>query len=230
MLTVIFPSALFGSDLEQRIEVEKCVIPGIVTRCIEEVELRGKDLNFANSVWFKTIVLILTTLFFLGMDCEGIYRKSGGSSQVQMIRDGFEKSADYDISDPDLDIHAVTSTLKQYFRKLPTPLITYDVYDLLLDATGITPASARVEVMRRGLLTLPSVHRDVLEFLIFHLRRVVERERENLMTSLNVAVVFAPTILRPESLSREMSDVNKKNEVLQFLVDNCQDIFMGMED
>ncbi|KKZ65298.1 hypothetical protein EMCG_08814 [[Emmonsia] crescens] len=198
-------NTLFGSDLEQRIEVEKCVIPGIVTRCIEEVELRG-------------------------MDCEGIYRKSGGSSQVQMIRDGFEKSADYDISDPDLDIHAVTSTLKQYFRKLPTPLITYDVYDLLLDATGVTPASARVEVMRRGLLTLPSVHRDVLEFLIFHLRRVVERERENLMTSLNVAVVFAPTILRPESLSREMSDVNKKNEVLQFLVDNCQDIFMGMED
>ncbi|OAX78808.1 hypothetical protein ACJ72_06880, partial [Emergomyces africanus] len=174
-------NTLFGSDLEQRIEMEKCVIPGIVTRCIEEVELRG-------------------------MDCEGIYRKSGGSSQVQMIRDGFEKSADYDISDPDLDIHAVTSTLKQYFRKLPTPLITYDVYDLLLDATGVTPASARVQVMRRGLLTLPSVHRDVLEFLIFHLRRVVEREKENLMTSLNVAVVFAPTILRPESLSREMSD------------------------
>ncbi|EGE86640.1 hypothetical protein BDDG_09587 [Blastomyces dermatitidis ATCC 18188] len=198
-------NALFGCDLEQRIEVEKCVIPGIVTRCIEEVELRG-------------------------MDCEGIYRKSGGSSQVQMIRDGFEKSPDYDISDPDLDIHAVTSALKQYFRKLPTPLITYNVYDLLLDATGVTPASARIDVMRRALLTLPNVHRDVLEFLIFHLRRVVEREKENLMTSLNVAVVFAPTILRPESLSREMSDVNKKNEVLQFLVDNCQDIFMGMQD
>ncbi|KLJ11117.1 hypothetical protein EMPG_13568 [Blastomyces silverae] len=155
-------NALFGCDLEQRIEVEKCVIPGIVTRCIEEVELRG-------------------------MDCEGIYRKSGGSSQVLMIRDGFEKSSDYDISDPDLDIHAVTSALKH-------------------------------------------VHRDVLEFLVFHLRRVVEREKENLMTSLNVAVVFAPTILRPESLSREMSDVNKKNEVLQFLVDHCQDIFMGMQD
>ncbi|EDN02913.1 conserved hypothetical protein [Histoplasma mississippiense (nom. inval.)] len=198
-------NGLFGCDLEQRIEIEKCVIPGIVTRCIEEVELRG-------------------------MDCEGIYRKSGGSSQVQMIRDGFEKSSDYDISDPDLDIHAVTSTLKQYFRKLPNPLITYDVYDLLLDATAVTPSSVRIDVMRRALMTLPSVHRDVLEFLIFHLRRVVEREKENLMTSLNVAVVFAPTILRPESLSREMIDVNKKNEVLQFLVDNCQDIFMGMQN
>lgn len=33
--------ALFGSELEQRTEYEKVVIPGIVTRCIQEVELRG---------------------------------------------------------------------------------------------------------------------------------------------------------------------------------------------
>ncbi|EAS31375.3 rho GTPase activator Rga [Coccidioides immitis RS] len=196
---------LFGSDLEQRLEVERGVIPSIVTRCIEEVELRG-------------------------MDVEGIYRKSGGSSQVQMVRDGFERSRDFDISDPDLDIHAVTSALKQYFRMLPTPLITYDVYDMLLDANNITPASSRIDVMQHGLQELPRVHRDVLEFLVFHLKRVVDRERENLMTSLNIAVVFAPTIMRPESLSREMTDVQKKNETLQFLVDNCQDIFMGMPE
>ncbi|KAI1943459.1 Rho-type gtpase-activating protein [Ophidiomyces ophidiicola] len=196
---------LFGADLEQRLEVEKGVIPSIVTRCIEEVELRG-------------------------MDVEGIYRKSGGSSQVQMVREGFERSRDFDISDPDLDIHAVTSALKQYFRNLPTPLITFDVYDLLLDASNVTPVASRIDVMQRGLHELPRVHRDVLEFLVFHLKRVVDRERENLMTSLNIAVVFAPTIMRPESLSREMTDVQKKNETLQFLVDNCQEIFMGMPE
>ena len=32
---------LYGSELEQRAEYEKVHIPGIVTRCIEEVELRG---------------------------------------------------------------------------------------------------------------------------------------------------------------------------------------------
>lgn len=164
------------------------------------------------------------------MDVEGIYRKSGGSSQVQTLREGFERSRDYDISDPDLDIHAVTSALKQYFRMLPSPLITYEVYDLLLDANNVTPVSARIDVMQRGLQELPRVHRDVLEFLVFHLKRVVDREKENLMTSLNIAVVFAPTIMRPESLSREMTDVQKKNETLQFLVDNCQEIFMGISE
>ncbi|KAK2873593.1 hypothetical protein FQN49_002259 [Arthroderma sp. PD_2] len=199
------PASLFGGELEQRLEIEKAVIPSVVTRCIEEVELRG-------------------------MDVEGIYRKSGGSSQVQIIREGFERSRDYDISDPDLDINAITSTLKQYFRMLPTPLVTYPVYDMLLDAINVTPVSARVEVIQQGLQELPRVHRDVLEFLVFHLKRVVDREKENLMTSLNIAVVFAPTILRPESLSREMTDVQKKNETIQFMVENCQDIFMGIEE
>ncbi|KAG0155272.1 hypothetical protein PDIDSM_846 [Penicillium digitatum] len=197
--------ALFGTELEARMEHEKSIIPAIVTRCIQEVELRG-------------------------MNMEGIYRKSGAASVIQTIREGFECSPfDYDISDPDLDIHAVTSTLKQYFRKLPNPLITYEVYELVIDSAEVSPMSARIELMQKSLLELPRVHRDVLEFLVFHLRRVVERHEENLMTSQNVAVVFAPTIMRPESLSREMSDVQKKNDVLKFLVENCHDVFMGMQ-
>ncbi|RAL11118.1 putative Rho GTPase activator Rga [Aspergillus homomorphus CBS 101889] len=200
------PNALFGTDLEQRMEQEKSIIPGIVSRCIQEVELRG-------------------------MDMEGIYRKSGASSAIQTIREGFERSPhDYDISDPDLDIHAVTSALKQYFRKLPTPLITFEVYENIIDTGEITSQSGRIETLQKSLRELPRVHQDVLEFLIFHLKRVVEREKENLMTSQNIAVVFAPTIMRPESLAREMTDVQKKNEVMKFLVDNCQEIFMGMQN
>lgn len=161
---------------------------------------------------------------------EGIYRKSGASSAIQTIREGFERSPlDYDLSDPDLDIHAVTSALKQYFRKLPTPLITYDVYDRLLETNDITSHCARIEALQDCLKDLPRVHKDVLEFLMFHLKRVVEHEKENLMTSMNIAVVFAPTIMRPESLAREMTDVQKKNEALKFLVENCQEVFMGMQ-
>ena len=168
--------------------------------------------------------------FALGMDMEGIYRKSGASSAIQTIRDGFERQPqDYDISDPDLDIHAVTSALKQYFRKLPNPLITFDVYEKIIETGEITSQPERIETLQKCLLELPRVHRDVLEFLMFHLKRVVEREKENLMTSQNIAVVFAPTIMRPQSLAREMTDVQKKNDVLKFLVENCQEVFMGLQ-
>ena len=117
------------------------------------------------------------------MDVEGIYRKSGGNGQVQMIREGFERSNDFDISDPDLDINAVTSLLKQYFRRLPTPLITYEVYDQLLDSVQITDDEKRIAAMRHAIQNLPPSHRDCLEFLVFHLARVVEREKENLVKS-----------------------------------------------
>ncbi len=70
------------------------------------------------------------------MDVEGIYRKTGGNSQVKAIQEGFEKSDDYDISDPGLDITAVTSVLKQYFRKLPVPLLTFEAYDGMLEANS----------------------------------------------------------------------------------------------
>ena len=105
------PNVLFGSDLVARADWEKRQIPSIVTRCIEEVELRG-------------------------MDQEGIYRKTGGNSQITQIKEGLDRDENFDLSEPDLDITAITSVLKQYFRKLPDPLLTFEVYERVLESTG----------------------------------------------------------------------------------------------
>ncbi|AEO55217.1 hypothetical protein MYCTH_2298826 [Thermothelomyces thermophilus ATCC 42464] len=194
------PSTLFGSELVERAEYERRQIPSVVTRCIEEVELRG-------------------------MDIEGIYRKTGGNSLVNLIREGFDKTDDFDISDPSLDITAVTSVLKQYFRKLPTPLLTFDVYDRVLESNSIQDEKERCAHLRKTVNMLPQKHRDCLEFLMFHLARVASRERENLMSPKNLAVVFAPTIMRDHSLEKEMTDMHAKNIAVQFLIENSHTIF-----
>lgn len=156
---------------------------------------------------------------------EGIYRKSGGAGQVKIIQQGFEKDGNYDISDPDLDIHAVTSTLKQYFRKLPTPLITYDVYDNLLEAGRLQDREKQALALRATVGELPQHHRDCLEYLIQHLARVMSHESENLMTPLNLAVVFAPTIMRPLSIEREMSDMQVQRFAVQALLEHHKEVF-----
>jgi hypothetical protein len=95
--------------------------------------------------------------------------------------------------------------------------------------------------MRGAINALPIRHRDCLEFLIFHLARVATREKENLvghlhwesnnpltriqMTTKNLAVVFAPTIMRDTSLEREMIDMHTKNAAVQFLIENNKSIF-----
>ncbi|WDK17456.1 RhoGAP domain-containing protein [Colletotrichum graminicola] len=212
-------TTLFGSDLTERADYERRTIPSVVTRCIEEVELRG-------------------------MDIEGIYRKTGGNSQVKMIQEGFDKSEDYDISDPGLDITAVTSVLKQYFRKLPMPLLTYEVYDKVLESNALTDQTERCDHLRKVFSSMPECHRDCLEFLMFHLARVAQREPENLvsyavlipcraaialmirqMSPKNLAVVFAPTIMRDTSLEREMTDMHAKNLAVQFVIENSHTIF-----
>ena len=58
-----------------------------------------------------------------------------------------------------------------------------------------------------------------------HLARVVELKDENLMTSTNCAVVFAPTIMRPESLARELGDTKAKNEVVGLMIEEWEAVF-----
>ncbi|KAF2963313.1 hypothetical protein GQX73_g10260 [Xylaria multiplex] len=194
------PNVLFGSELADRAEFERRQIPSVITRCIEEVELRG-------------------------MEMEGIYRKTGGNSQVKIIQEGFDKNENFDISDPDMDITAVTSVLKQYFRKLPTPLLTYDVYDRVLETNSLTNDSEKCTHLQNVFNQLPRQHKDCLEFLMFHLSRVALRESENLMTPRNLAVVFAPTIMRDTNIEREMTDMHAKNIAVQFIIENSQTIF-----
>ncbi|KAF2821101.1 RhoGAP-domain-containing protein [Ophiobolus disseminans] len=193
-------TVLFGSDLSARCEFEKQMIPRIVSRCIEEVELRG-------------------------MDVEGVYRKSGGTSQVNQVRSGFEADGEHDISDPDLDIHAVTSALKNYFRRLPVPLITYDVYDQFLEAGQVQDPEVQTKALLAAVNEIPKAHRDTLQFLVFHLSRVIQHASDNLMTPLNLAVVFAPTIMRPMDIQRELQDSQAQRVAVQALLENYKSVF-----
>lgn len=213
---------LFNTDLSVRCEMEKSHIPSIVSRCIQEIELRG-------------------------MDVEGIYRKSGGSGQVNQIRMGFEQTNDYDLSDPDLDVNSITSALKQYFRRLPTPLITFDVYDSLLAATQIQDEPQRIQQLKEAITALPEAHQNCLTFLVFHLGRVMDKASVNLvrhfhsspyyfedleanirlqMTAHNLAVVFAPTIMRPASIELEMSHMAAMRSAVESLLENSKTIFV----
>lgn len=114
---------LFGTELEQRAEYEGNRIPNVVQKCIQEVEIRG-------------------------MDFEGIYRKSGGASQMRQIQDAFERGEDPQF-DSNVDICGVTSVLKQYFRNLPNPLLTYEIYERFVETTStdLTKASNRLLIL-----------------------------------------------------------------------------------
>ncbi|CAO3697856.1 hypothetical protein G6F70_007418 [Rhizopus microsporus] len=89
-------NSLFGKDLAEQVKIEGSRIPLIVTKCVQEIELRG-------------------------LTVEGIYRKSGSLQQVKDLQDMMETSQDVNLSE--CDIAVVASLLKLYLRSLPVPLI-----------------------------------------------------------------------------------------------------------
>ena len=83
---------------------------------------------------------VLITVFSKAVEYEGIYRKSGGSGQSKAITALFERREyeKFDLTDSDLfnDISSVTSVLKNYFRMLPNPLLTYGMHEAFVAAGG----------------------------------------------------------------------------------------------
>lgn len=55
---------------------------------------------------------------------------------MRQIQDVFEKGEDPQF-DSNADICGVTSVLKQYFRNLPNPLLTYEIYERFVDTTSM---------------------------------------------------------------------------------------------
>lgn len=59
------------------------------------------------------------------------------------------------------DIHSVASLLKLYFRELPNPLCTYQLYDSFVNAVQSIPEKTtdiRLQLMRETVQKLPPPH------------------------------------------------------------------------
>ncbi|XP_066578626.1 active breakpoint cluster region-related protein isoform X2 [Amia ocellicauda] len=157
-------------------EQEGVLVPHIVRSCIEEVERRG-------------------------MEEVGIYRISGGASDIQTLKNAFNTSLRDAVSRlRDMDVNAVSGTLKLYFRELPEPLFPPVHFNSLTEALEIQDRDAKTSCMLSILQSCPTVNRNTFLFLMHHLKRVSEKQDINKMTPLNLATVFGPSLLRPPQM------------------------------
>ncbi|KII92259.1 hypothetical protein PLICRDRAFT_37049 [Plicaturopsis crispa FD-325 SS-3] len=207
------PPSMFGRDLTEQVrsdtKVTNRLVPIIVEKCISAVEA-------------------------LAMDYEGIYRKTGGSGQSKAITQLFERG-DYhtfDLCDSDRfnDICSVTSVLKNYFRSLPIPLLTYDLHDNFMMAAEIKDPSLKNKELYELVTRLPVEHYETLRVLMLHLHRVMLQSDVNLMTSRNLGVVFGPTLMRSRDPSAEFSDMAGKALSVEWFVENAETIFGASQD
>uniref|UniRef100_A0AAQ5ZQI7 BCR activator of RhoGEF and GTPase n=1 Tax=Amphiprion ocellaris TaxID=80972 RepID=A0AAQ5ZQI7_AMPOC len=165
------PMGVFGVKISTVTKRERSKVPYIVRQCLEEIERRG-------------------------MEEVGIYRVSGVATDIQALKTAFDtNNKDVSVMMSEMDVNAIAGTLKLYFRELPEPLFTDELYPNF--AGALTDSVAKESCMLNLLLSLPEPNLVTFLFLLDHLKRVAEKESINKMSLHNLATVFGPTLLRP---------------------------------
>ncbi|NXJ55907.1 HMHA1 protein, partial [Spizaetus tyrannus] len=196
---------LFGQDFTKASQSSSDGIPFIIKKCISEIEKRA----------LKT---------------KGIYRVNGVKTRVEKLCQAFENGKEL-VELSQASPHDISNVLKLYLRQLPEPIMPFRVYNELMglakeslqggEAKGKS-GKGGPELVDRGadtdkvvvnlvlklkelLKELPWENMATLQYLLQHLRRIVEVEQDNKMTSSNLGIVFGPTLMRPRPTDATIS-------------------------
>ncbi|NWX24357.1 SYDE2 protein, partial [Aegotheles bennettii] len=188
---------MFGVEARKVVEKENAglMVPLLMQKCILEIEKRGCQVV-------------------------GLYRLCGSAAVKKELREAFERdSKAVTLCESQYpDINVITGVLKDYLRELPSPLITKQLYEAVLDAMVKNPLKMTASGCENDpsdsehtaalLDCLPDVEKATLKMLLDHLKLVASYQEVNKMTCQNLAVCFGPVLL-----SQKQETTNHNNRV-----------------
>ncbi|XP_062415124.1 rho GTPase-activating protein 12b isoform X5 [Pungitius pungitius] len=194
---------VFGCSLTSLCQRETTSVPNFVTMCIDHVENTG-------------------------LDVDGLYRVSGNLAVIQKLRFAVNHDETVDLNDSKWeDIHVTTGALKMFFRELPEPLFTYGSFDDFVDAIKCSDYKQRLNSIKELIKKLPNPNHDTMQGLFKHLRRVIDHGEANRMTTQSVAIVFGPTLLRPETETGNIAvHMVYQNQIVELILLEYDSIFL----
>ncbi|XP_036300696.1 rho GTPase-activating protein SYDE2 isoform X1 [Pipistrellus kuhlii] len=187
---------MFGVDIRKVVEKENTglMVPLLIQKCITEIVKRGCQVV-------------------------GLYRLCGSAAVKKELREAFERDSKAVVlcENQYPDINVITGVLKDYLRELPSPLITKQLYEAVLDAMAKNPLKMSSNSCENDpsdskytvdlLDCLPDVEKATLKMLLDHLKLVASYHEVNKMTCQNLAVCFGPVLL---SQRQETSNHNNR--------------------
>lgn len=193
---------VFGCHLDTLCHRENTTIPKFVEKCVRTVERRG-------------------------LDVDGIYRVSGNLAVIQKLRHKADHEEQLDLEDGQWEeIHVITGALKLFLRELPEPLFPFSCFDKFIAAIQVPDYSLRVSYMKDLVRSLPLPNHDTMELLFKHLRRVIEHKESNRMSVQSVAIVFGPTLLRPQTESANMTvHMVFQSQIVELMLNEFHTVF-----
>ncbi|XP_061701292.1 rho GTPase-activating protein 27 isoform X2 [Syngnathoides biaculeatus] len=194
---------VFGCHLDTLCHRENTTVPKFVDKCIRAVERRG-------------------------LDVDGLYRVSGNLAVIQKLRHKADHEEHLDLEDGQWeDVHVLTGALKLFFRELPEPLFPFSFFEKFIAAIQVPDYSLRVSYMKDLVRSLPLPNHDTMQLLFRHLRWVVEHKDTTRMSIQGTAIVFGPTLLRPQTESSNVAvHMVFQSQIVELVLNEFHAIFV----
>ncbi|CEP63049.1 GTPase-activating protein BEM2 LALA0_S07e01266g [Lachancea lanzarotensis] len=202
---------IFGVPIEDVCEREGSIIPNIVVKLLEEIELRG-------------------------LDEMGLYRVPGSVGSINALKSAFDEegavSNTFTLEDDRwFEINTIAGCFKLYLRELPDSLFTKqklgDFVNLALQhkSNEIDYDQFKLGV-RDALKTLPLYNFHMMKRTFEHLNRVDQHVENNRMDATNLAIVFSMSFLDQDDLAASMGpSLGALQALLQAFIRKPDDFF-----
>lgn len=200
--------------IQQAHNKDSCMIPLLVHKCIEFIYPKH-------------------------IEEEGIFRKSGSSTSIEQFK--MEMSPFRLLSDEffaeKTDPHLITGLLKAFFRDLPNPFLKNEVHSNIVKIfEAETPeneiANKNVKIKEILEFNLGYSEYETFISLCFLLHEIQKQQDKNLMTAMNLALVFAPNLVNDSSatIDEQMQRNNKVVNYLTYIITHFDVIFTSFEN
>ncbi|XP_016102571.1 SLIT-ROBO Rho GTPase-activating protein 3-like [Sinocyclocheilus grahami] len=193
---------LFSGDMLSFIQSSGQQIPLVVESCIRFINLHG-------------------------LHHEGIFRVPGSQTEVNHIRDAFERGED-PLTDSESDIDSVAGVLKLYFRGLEKPLFPEESFCQLMECVQMENMTEKVAQIKTVVSSFPRPVIIVMRYLFDFLHHVSQYSDENMMQPYNLAVCFGPSLLRGVEMGGdEVTLAPQINDLVKTMIIHHENIVPG---
>eukprot|EP00941_MAST-03F_sp_MAST-3F-sp1_P004516 g4516.t1 len=187
-----------------------------------------------------------------GLEREGLFRVPGDMKLCAVLKARYNRGENVQLEvlagkhGPQSLVNTACTLLKMFFRDLPLPLLPFEAYEPLLqifrtkknkDESKNDEIIKQVRSILLDKMIMPEAHQRLLSVLFQFLHDVKKHCDVNKMSSKNLAVCWAPSLLRPDFGIPEGTQVDPKAlmalqtdampaiSCIEFFLDNFHVIF-----
>eukprot|EP00013_Stygamoeba_regulata_P009938 CAMPEP_0177672272 /NCGR_PEP_ID=MMETSP0447-20121125/25231_1 /TAXON_ID=0 /ORGANISM="Stygamoeba regulata, Strain BSH-02190019" /LENGTH=259 /DNA_ID=CAMNT_0019179885 /DNA_START=205 /DNA_END=981 /DNA_ORIENTATION=- len=166
-----------------------------------------------------------------GLKEVGIFRIAGSLTTMNEVKKALQTGKKQGFCEPD-DPHVVASLMKVFLREMQEPCIVFDLYPAFIEAMRIEDSTSQLDMLKQLLPSLPLANLHCLSRVTGFLKLVSEFEEFNRMPAKNLAIVFAPNLLRPRVDTPEtiIADARFITEAVTLMIENHPLLFENITD